>query len=278
MIVDDTYGSGDGSLLNPAVLWHVERADEPVLGLAVHAGHEVRPELMPYLAIDEVTRVREEDPYSDYWVLACGNRLFTRRSRFEVDLNRTRAEAICIQPEDCWNLKIWKGSIDGMLMERSLAEYDAFYRAYHRLLSELADRFRRFLVLDFHAYNHRRGGPDAPCASEEENPEINVGTGSLDRERWAPVVDAFVGALRDFGACGRPFDVRENVRFEGRRIAEFVHERHAGGGCALAIEVKKVFMDEWTGVVDPVALRALRAGFRAAAECAMEALDDVPEA
>ena len=50
--------------------------------------------------------------------------------------------------------------------------------------------------------------------------------------------------------AGRPLDVRENVRFKGRQLAAFVHERFPTTGCALAIEVKKTFMDEWTGVVD----------------------------
>jgi N-formylglutamate deformylase len=29
-----------------------------------------------------------------------------------------------------------------------------------------------------------------------------------------------------------------------------VHERYDGTGCALALELKKEFMDEWTGVPD----------------------------
>jgi N-formylglutamate deformylase len=50
---------------------------------------------------------------------------------------------------------------------------------------------------------------------------------------------------------GDRLDVRENVRFEGRQLAKWVHERYGELGCALAIELKKVFMDEWTGEVDP---------------------------
>ena len=45
-------------------------------------------------------------------------------------------------------------------------------------------------------------------------------------------------------------DVRENVRFEGRHLAQWVHENYGDVGCALAIELKKVFMDEWTGELD----------------------------
>lgn len=235
----------------------------------------MRPELIPHLGIDEVTRMREEDPYSDYWVLACGNRVFTRRSRFEVDLNRPRAEAICVQPEDCWNLRVWRDSIEGVLMERSLAEYDAFYEILDEVLRELAARFGRFVVLDFHSYNHRRAGPDAAASDAAANPEINIGTGSLERERWSPVVDRFLESLRKHDFLGRRLDVRENVRFRGRQIAEFVHQKYPEQGCALAIEVKKFFMDEWTGVAHADEMRALLPAFRNAAECAVKGLQDI---
>jgi hypothetical protein len=33
-------------------------------------------------------------------------------------------------------------------------------------------------------------------------------------------------------------------------VAAWVHENYGEVGCALAIEVKKVFMDEWSGEVD----------------------------
>jgi len=37
------------------------------------------------------------------------------------------------------------------------------------------------------------------------------------------------------------------VRFRGGNLARWVHERYPHTGCALAIEVKKIFMDEWSG-------------------------------
>jgi N-formylglutamate amidohydrolase len=273
----DPQMKGAELLLSPAILWHIDRGDEPLLGLAVHAGHEMRPELIPHLAIDEVTRIREEDPITDYWALACGNRLLTRRSRFEVDLNRSRAEAICVQPEDCWNLTVWKDSIEGVLMERSLAEHDAFYETLDGILRDLADRFGRFIVLDVHSYNHRRSGPDSPPADPATHPEINLGTGSMDRERWSPVVDRFLRTLRGYDFLGRSLDVRENVRFRGRRVAEYVHQNYRQHACVLALEVKKFFMDEWTGVVDYRETRDLLTAFRGAMESAMKGLPDVAE-
>ena len=57
---------------------------------------------------------------------------------------------------------------------------------------------------------------------------------------------------------GRRLDVRENVRFRGGELSRWVHRRFAGRGCALAIEFKKVFMDEWTGALDEQHLEELR--------------------
>jgi hypothetical protein len=59
--------------------------------------------------------------------------------------------------------------------------------------------------------------------------------------------------MHDLGeqvVAGHPLEVAENVRFKGGYLCEWVHERYAGTGCALAVELKKVFMDEWTGKVD----------------------------
>ena len=45
-------------------------------------------------------------------------------------------------------------------------------------------------------------------------------------------------------------DVRVNVRFRGGYLCHSVVEHYRDTACALAIEFKKVFMDEWTGESD----------------------------
>ena len=250
--------------VKPDELWRIEEGEGPFVALAVHAGHEVRRGLRSALAIDDDTRLREEDPYTDRIAALCGTRVVTFQSRFEVDLNRPAHEAVCVQPEDCWNLHVWKenGGLTQTKYRRSLAEHAAFYEMLGSLLKRVEEREGRFLVLDCHSYNHRRAGPDQPPSDAERNPEINIGTGSMDRAYWAPLVDRFIETLREADYLGRHLDVRENVNFRGRHLAHFVHTHFPRTGCCLAIEVKKIFMDEWTGVLDEPAFDTLLRAFR----------------
>jgi hypothetical protein len=128
------------------------------------------------------------------------------------------------------------------------------------------------VVFDLHSYNHRRDGPEAPPADPELNPEVNVGTGTMDRERWGPVVDAFMGSLRAFDYRGRRLDVRENVKFRGGQFSRWIHENFPTAACSLAIEFKKFFMDEWSGEPDPVQLDAIRTALATSVPAVLEVL------
>lgn len=232
--------------------------DEQIVATSVHAGHEVRSELAEVMVLDEATRLREEDPHTDRIAAAVPSRMLTSRSRFEVDLNRYRDEAVYREPADCWGLDVWRDPpLSDELMAGSLAVYDEVYAALARRLDVLAER-GPFVLLDVHSYNHRRDGADAPPASEEDNPEVNVGTGSVDHERFGGLVEAFCEHLGSQEAGGHTLDVRENVAFKGRGLALFVHQRYPGTGCVLALEFKKTWMDEWTGEVDEEHLTQLR--------------------
>jgi N-formylglutamate deformylase len=242
--------------------WHIGRSGIPLVNTAIHAGHDLRPELGRLIALDETTRLREEDPHTDWLTAAGGVPVVVRRSRFEVDLNRPRVAAVYTTPDAAWDLDVWHEPLSDATVERSLDLYDAFYEAMAEVLDELA-RKGPFLVLDIHSYNHRRDGAESPPAPISENPEVNVGTGSLDRERWGHVVDRLIDELGRRDVTGHHLDVRENVRFKGGHFSRWVHERYADTGCALAIELKKVFMDEWTGALDEAHLHELTDAFSA---------------
>ena len=117
----------------------------------------------------------------------------------------------------------------------------------HELFTETARAEGKFVVYDLHTYNHRRGGPDGPAADPVENPQVNIGTGTLDRERWASIIDTLIEQLRAFDFPGGTLDVRENVKFRGGNWPRWIHEQFPESACAIAIEFKKFFMDEWSG-------------------------------
>jgi N-formylglutamate deformylase len=234
----------------PDDLWGISRGDSPIVATAIHDGHDVREEVAEIMALPEPDRLREEDPYTGVWAEVALTRLVPRRSRFEVDLNRPRDRAVYLGPEDAWGLQVWKNELPGALVERSLVEYDAFHAQAHEILSELVSRFGVVVVLDLHTYNHRRSGPVAEPADPESNPEVNVGTGTVDKERFAGIVDRFVEDLGQYDFRGRHLDVRENVKFRGGHFSRWVHETFPGTACTLAVEFKKFFMDEWSGEID----------------------------
>ena len=125
-----------------------------------------------------------------------------------MDLNRPREKAVYRTPADAWGLRVWRSDPGEDLISASLAEYDAFYSYVHGVLTDVRKRHGIFVVFDLHSYNHRRDGPDASPADPAANPEVNIGTASMDRDRWAPVVGRFIADLRRFdfprAPSGRP--------------------------------------------------------------------------
>lgn len=256
-------------------IWRISHGEGPLVAAAVHAGHDLRPEVARATALTSGERLREEDPFTDEWTTIAGTRIVGLRSRFEVDLNRPPEGAVYQKPEDAWGLDIWKEPPAPRLLDRSQAEYDAFYEEASRLLDGKVRQYGTFVVYDLHSYNHRRGGPDAEFDDPDLNPEVNVGTGTMDRERWGPVVDAFIDTLRRHDFMGRKLDVRENVKFFGGYFSEWIHTRYPTSGCALAIEFKKFFMDEWTGEPDQQTLEAIRTALAATTPPVLEALQSL---
>ncbi len=246
----------DNTIARPLLVTH--KGKEPILITAIHSGHGLRPEVNSIIALDEQQRLREEDPFTDAWICIADNYVLPQRSRFEVDLNRPRNHAVYTTPEDAWGLNLWTSEPGEAMIKHSLQEYDLFYQQLSNLLDEMVQKYGNIAVYDLHTYNYRREGPHAEPADPTENPEVNIGTGTMDRQYWSPVVEAFINQLSSFDFLDRKLDVRENVKFKGRQFAQWIHTRYPSQVCVLSIEIKKFFMDEWTGMGDPVAIQALR--------------------
>jgi hypothetical protein len=236
----------------PVALWWGQEADSPVVAVAVHGGHDLRADIAARMELPGQDRLREEDRGTAEWAARFPSHLVAARSRFEFDLNRPRDETVYRGPDDAWGLDIWREPPTPEMVARSQLAYDAFYSVLAQVLDRTEEAFGRFALFCVHSYNHRRAGPDAPPADPAGHPDVNVGTGSMDRARWGPLVERFMADLGSVKIPPRPgsLDVRENVCFKGRELPRWVHERYPETGCALAIEVKKFYMDEHTGEVD----------------------------
>ena len=253
--------------------WLLSRGEGPVVATAIHEGHSLRDEVRDAMALGDADRLREEDPFTGQAIGGVPNHVIACRSRFEFDLNRGRSDAVYRTPEQSWGLRVWKEEPKDDFVDRSLAIHAAFYRMMEELLDDMASRNDRFVLLDVHSYNHRRDGPGTSPTPQKTAPDINIGTFSMPRKQWAPVLEHVMSAMAAHDFNGRHLDVRENVAFQGKgELARFVHERYPGRGCAIAIEFKKFFMDEWNGAPDDAEVRAMRGFISAAAQAGAEVL------
>lgn len=235
----------------------ITKGESALITTAIHNGHKIRPGLLPYLNLGETERLREEDPFTGEWVKISDNQIKVLTSRFEVDVNRPRDKAVYLNPEDAWDLQVWNEGLPDEQVEKSLQVYDDFYTQIARYFDDLLGRHKYLIVYDLHSYNHRRDGFDK-YASPGENPEINIGTDNLNRILWGDVIDTLMESMRKYNFEGRQLSVGENIKFKGGYFGKWLHNRYQDLVCPISIEVKKFFMNEWTGEVFEPQLQHVR--------------------
>lgn len=258
-----------------ALNYTITRGNSPLVATAIHSGHSLRRNLQDLIYLSDVERLREEDPFTDQWVSLTDNQIIGHNSRFEMDLNQPREKATYRNLKDTTGLQIWKTELQDELAQESLAYYDKFYEDVKLMLTKIQQQHGCFIVYDLHTYNHKHKGATGPAADPMQNPEISIGTGNMNREKWSPAVDAFIHTLSSYNFNGRYLDVRENINSQEGHFLHWVHNTFPNKACVLNIGIKKFFMDEWTGESDQVQVQQIRQALEATTRPVMEALAQV---
>lgn len=245
----------------------------PIIAAAIHDGHKIRNDLNDYIFIDDKGRLREEDPYTGKWITISPNNILIEDSRFETDLNRPREKAVYLKPEDSWGLKVWKEELPEKLYKDSLKKYDSFYSELKIFLDKLTETNAHIVIYDLHSYNYKRNGPNEPPEEDSLNPELNLGTGTLNREMWGNVIDRFMEDMKSFNFLGRNLDVRENIKFKGGYFPKWVHQNYPDNVCCLSIEFRKFFMDEWSGKPNEANISEIKKVLSSSTEGVLEELN-----
>jgi N-formylglutamate amidohydrolase len=225
---------------------------------AIHASSQIRDELHPKLKISPEDRLREEDPGTDWFLENFPIRITALDSRYEYDINRATARAIY---DVAWGVEVWEYPPSEIGRKLSLAKHAEF----HKLMDIVAEYLIRDnnygIIFDLHSFNYRRtrGG-------ENTKPDINIGTRPVNRGRFGDLIDNFISRLKEITINGNRLRVAENEIFSGGYLSRQLSSKYYDKILVLAIEFKKIYMDEWTGEIFERVLEELVDKFNRATE------------
>jgi hypothetical protein len=228
----------------------------PYLVTAIHAGHNVREELLPLMQLSEEGRRFEEDTATDRIIASCASTISAQDSRSEYDLNRPPDLALPLTPERFWGVTVYHTLPDDAMNKRSLEKYAAFYRFVGSYLYVLIERFGYCVVYDIHSYNISRQAQKGFA----HPPVFNLGTALLNKPRWGKAISAWLDQLKTIEIPDCPVSVAENLVFVGKGEFCRVLTDWDPNILVLPTEISKVYMNEHTGVVDAHCVAALAEG------------------
>ena len=233
-----------------------------MLFLAIHNGHNISEHVNDKIGISKVDRMREEDPFTELFINNKENHIIQHTSRFEFDLNRKPEKAVYFKPEDCWGLPVYpQKKLTEAELEMAHKHYHTFYQNLINIIDKCLELNDRLLIWDIHSYNHRRKGIDAEFDAPEDNPEIIIGTNNYKymSRSWEPMVNKIEKLFKSYPIKGDfknrsikqdYLDVRQNVKFPGGYLSQYINYNYPDTACCIAVEFKKIWMNEWTQEID----------------------------
>lgn len=217
-------------------------------GTSIHAGHRVRGDMQDIMAVTSEDRHREEDPHTQRFIEKLPIQIIARDSRFEYDINRPPEMAVYQTADMAWGLKVYKRPLTTAELKTTMAKYDEFQSLMDIVSLYLISRHTFGLIFDCHSFNSRRDRT-SPWY-QDDKPVVNIGTQAVNQEKFRGIINRLITRMERFQIGGHDVTVGENVVFKGGHLARRLSEAHYDHLLVLAVEFKKIFMDEWTGLVD----------------------------
>ncbi|MBU1138419.1 MAG: flavohemoglobin expression-modulating QEGLA motif protein [Proteobacteria bacterium] len=218
----------------------------PAVYTAIHAGHTIPQQITERLLLNEEERRYKEDPFTGEMLSSFPIVLLGLGSRYLYDLNRPPGE---FTYEAAEGKKIWSRPLTAKERKENTSLHDSYYRVLSALLTVLEKKFSRCIIYDLHSFNYKR--------ITTETPLFNIGTHHIDQKTYRPVLDnlrrRLMGAdfpnIENRAACDEVFTGKGYQAF-------FIHENHPQSLC-IPLAIKKVYMDETSGVAYPLILEAI---------------------
>jgi uncharacterized protein (TIGR02421 family) len=226
----------------------------PIVCVAIHNGHKLRPELEKLLLLSKKERFYEEDPYTDELISSFPIQLIGNDSRFEYDLNR--AKTLSTHFKTAWNKQVFDHPLSQKQRAKSHSKHQSFYNVLEAIISVIEKLFKNAIVFDVHSYNHKR--------IEKDTPTFNIGSEQVDNERWGKIIHHFEKHLNRITLPNLEVRAAIDEVFYGRGYFITHVNAHFDNTLVLPIEIKKIFMDESSGEVYPLVLEKIKAGFKCA--------------
>lgn len=235
------------------------KAWQPLMGNVSHAGHRVREELLMKMSISEQERTQEEDVRVDLFAESLPVQIVALDSRYEYDVNRPRERAVYLKPLESWGKRVWEHPPTLDELHFSLAKYDDYHDTLEMVVQALQAAFGSVLVFDLHSYNHQR---PAQKNRQAELPSFDLVLSAEDRAVHAGTIACLKEELQKVNTPQGPATVKENAVFikDGAIAARL--QPWFPQVLTLPIEIKKFYVNEFTGALNAAAVASLQQDFR----------------
>ncbi|WP_028581506.1 N-formylglutamate amidohydrolase [Desulfogranum japonicum] len=215
------------------------RQYSPLLCTAIHDGHHMFSWARDNCLLSDKERLQEEDPHTGELLKDMGMVIQARDSRYMYDINRKPLESLY---EVAWDRPVWKKPLVASEKKVLLKRHSLYYQYLTEIVERLLGEYEYCLLFDLHTYNGHRQRKGAPL--------FNIDTYFVDTEMFGDVLACLIEQLDQVCLDGVDCSVACDDVFSGEGyLTEFLYTHYPRCLC-ISLEVKKVFMDEWTCEVD----------------------------